>query len=131
MIGALHNAMGFLYRFCEEFNGLYWCDCIILQVERKRHIGNDIVNIIFIDSCNDAPTTGQEPTSSKDPELEQQVALLPTMFDPAWIKSQFTRKPYKRSNLWQDPVTLFSIQQIHSISYTYTYIHISFVTLLR
>lgn len=36
------------------------------QVERKRHIGNDIVNIIFIDgdSCD---------------------------FTPNWIKSQFTR----------------------------------------
>uniref|UniRef100_A0A1A9VUM8 Rap-GAP domain-containing protein n=1 Tax=Glossina austeni TaxID=7395 RepID=A0A1A9VUM8_GLOAU len=44
------------------------------QVERKRHIGNDIVNIIFIDeSAAPAPQT-----------------FLPTMFDPTWIKSQFT-----------------------------------------
>lgn len=40
------------------------------QVERKRHIGNDIVNIIFID--NDSDTDGCD-------------------FVPNCIKSQFTR----------------------------------------
>ncbi|XP_059224080.1 GTPase-activating Rap/Ran-GAP domain-like protein 3 isoform X1 [Stomoxys calcitrans] len=44
------------------------------QVERKRHIGNDIVNIVFID---------QSTTANVD-------TVLPTMFDPTWIKSQFT-----------------------------------------
>ncbi|KAL9881672.1 GTPase-activating Rap/Ran-GAP domain-like protein 3 isoform 3-T3 [Glossina fuscipes fuscipes] len=45
------------------------------QVERKRHIGNDIVNIIFIDQSV-APAPAH--------------TFLPTMFDPTWIKSQFT-----------------------------------------
>ncbi|TMW51106.1 hypothetical protein DOY81_003806 [Sarcophaga bullata] len=44
------------------------------QVERKRHIGNDIVNIVFID---------QSASENID-------TVLPTMFDPTWIKSQFT-----------------------------------------
>ena len=52
-----------------------------MQVERKRHIGNDIVNIVFIDQsaavAADVPDAGY---------------VLPTMFDPTWIKSQFTRK---------------------------------------
>ncbi|XP_055846645.1 GTPase-activating Rap/Ran-GAP domain-like protein 3 isoform X2 [Episyrphus balteatus] len=43
------------------------------QVERKRHIGNDIVNIVFIDQ--NANNTDK---------------ILPTSFDPMWIKSQFT-----------------------------------------
>lgn len=43
------------------------------QVERKRHIGNDIVNIIFVDN------------SCQDP------AAPHTVFNPACIKSQFTR----------------------------------------
>lgn len=47
---------------------------IIFQVERKRHIGNDIVNIIFIDgdSCD---------------------------FSPNCIKSQFTRILFINSHL--------------------------------
>lgn len=49
---------------------------IFLQVERKRHIGNDIVNIVFIEQ-------------STAPNVD---TVLPTMFDPTWIKSQFTRK---------------------------------------
>lgn len=39
-------------------------------MERKRHIGNDIVNIVFIDSDDD------------NEDLE---------FSPSYIKSQFTR----------------------------------------
>lgn len=45
------------------------------QVERKRHIGNDIVNIVFID------------TTTMDGE-EQEAHLH---FNPTCIKSQFTR----------------------------------------
>ncbi|KAJ8969540.1 hypothetical protein NQ314_001692 [Rhamnusium bicolor] len=41
------------------------------QVERKRHIGNDIVNIVFIDA--------------DDPESAH------SQFNPTCIKSQFTR----------------------------------------
>lgn len=46
---------------------------LTIQVERKRHIGNDIVNIIFIDgdSCE---------------------------FSPNCIKSQFTRILFSASN---------------------------------
>lgn len=44
------------------------------QVERKRHIGNDIVNIIFVDSV---------------PGRDQQE--LHNSFNPACVKSQFTR----------------------------------------
>ena len=44
-------------------------------MERKRHIGNDIVNIVFIDQSS----------------LDNVDTVLPTMFDPTWIKSQFTR----------------------------------------
>lgn len=43
------------------------------QVERKRHIGNDIVNIVFIDT---------------DSTMEQEAH---THFNPTCIKSQFTR----------------------------------------
>lgn len=42
------------------------------QVERKRHIGNDIVNIVFIDA-DDASQTEH------------------SQFNPTCIKSQFTR----------------------------------------
>lgn len=42
---------------------------VLLQVERKRHIGNDIVNIVFIDG---GPT-------------------FMNQFNPSFIKSQFTR----------------------------------------
>ncbi|XP_037931627.1 GTPase-activating Rap/Ran-GAP domain-like protein 3 [Teleopsis dalmanni] len=52
------------------------------QVERKRHIGNDIVNIVFIDQNTvNTNTLGATPPDK----------VLPTMFDPTWIKSQFTR----------------------------------------
>lgn len=44
------------------------------QVERKRHIGNDIVNIIFVDNA-------QQMSSSE----------AQAIFNPACIKSQFTR----------------------------------------
>lgn len=43
------------------------------QVERKRHIGNDIVNIVFVDT-----------TEGSDVEAH-------SAFNPACIKSQFTR----------------------------------------
>lgn len=43
------------------------------QVERKRHIGNDIVNIVFIDS-------------EDNEDLD---------FSPSFIKSQFTRILFK------------------------------------
>lgn len=42
---------------------------IDLQVERKRHIGNDIVNIVYVDGG----------------------ASQMSQFNPAFIKSQFTR----------------------------------------
>ncbi|XP_067641103.1 GTPase-activating Rap/Ran-GAP domain-like protein 3 isoform X1 [Eurosta solidaginis] len=61
------------------------------QVERKRHIGNDIVNIIFIDqpTVNKATNTGA--TQMEMPTTGQTVnGILPTAFDPTWIKSQFT-----------------------------------------
>lgn len=45
------------------------------QVERKRHIGNDIVNIIFIDHQS-------ENLDHKD---------LHARFNPSCVKSQFTR----------------------------------------
>lgn len=41
----------------------------LFQVERKRHIGNDIVNVVFVD---DGP-----------PQMAH--------FNPSFIKSQFTR----------------------------------------
>lgn len=41
----------------------------VLQVERKRHIGNDIVNIVFLDGGPSQMCT----------------------FNPSFIKSQFTR----------------------------------------
>jgi len=44
------------------------------QVERKRHIGNDIVNIVFVDIDND-----------------EQSEMAHAQFNPTWIKSQFTR----------------------------------------
>lgn len=55
------------------------------QVERKRHIGNDIVNIIFIDgdSCD---------------------------FTPNWIKSQFTRILFKNRLLWLDEFDFFQFE---------------------
>lgn len=40
-----------------------------MQVERKRHIGNDIVNIVFLDGG----------------------ATQMNQFNPSFIKSQFTR----------------------------------------
>jgi hypothetical protein len=43
--------------------------CCCLQLERKRHIGNDIVNIVFLDGTP-----------------EEMAA-----FSPNCIKSQFTR----------------------------------------
>lgn len=43
------------------------------QVERKRHIGNDIVNIVFVDT-----------SEGSDAEAH-------SSFNPACIKSQFTR----------------------------------------
>lgn len=46
----------------------------MIKVERKRHIGNDIVNIIFMDHSEELPN---------DESL---------IFDPNCIKSQFTRK---------------------------------------
>ena len=52
-------------------------------MERKRHIGNDIVNIVFIDQLEN--------------EGENDV-VLPTLFDPTWIKSQFTRKFFEKKN---------------------------------
>lgn len=57
------------------------------QVERKRHIGNDIVNIIFIDT--------------KDQEVDH------TIFNPVWIKSQFTRILY--NNVFINNVLIISI----------------------
>uniref|UniRef100_W8AJE0 GTPase-activating Rap/Ran-GAP domain-like protein 3 n=1 Tax=Ceratitis capitata TaxID=7213 RepID=W8AJE0_CERCA len=62
------------------------------QVERKRHIGNDIVNIIFIDqstACDINPSNEElkVPTSQTKSNSE---FTLPTSFDPSWIKSQFT-----------------------------------------
>lgn len=42
------------------------------QVERKRHIGNDIVNIVFVD-------------------LEDTTQEVQSFFNPTYIKSQFTR----------------------------------------
>lgn len=45
------------------------------QVERKRHIGNDIVNIVFID-------------------LEDATEEVQSFFNPTYIKSQFTRILY-------------------------------------
>ncbi|CAG9836818.1 unnamed protein product [Diabrotica balteata] len=42
------------------------------QVERKRHIGNDIVNIVFIDAENESAETAH------------------SQFNPTCIKSQFT-----------------------------------------
>lgn len=51
-------------------NGVIMSDVIVYpQVERKRHIGNDIVNIVYVDGG----TT----------QMSQ--------FNPAFIKSQFTR----------------------------------------
>lgn len=49
----------------------------LFQVERKRHIGNDIVNIVFIDG---GPT-------------------FMSQFNPTFIKSQFTRILLISSNL--------------------------------
>ena len=54
------------------------------QVERKRHIGNDIVNIIFIDEAS----SGEE-----------------TEFIPNNVKSQFTRK-YTHTPRWVDRLRL-------------------------
>lgn len=42
------------------------------QVERKRHIGNDIVNIVYVD-------------------LEDATEEVQSFFNPTYIKSQFTR----------------------------------------
>ncbi|XP_039960598.1 GTPase-activating Rap/Ran-GAP domain-like protein 3 isoform X1 [Bactrocera tryoni] len=57
------------------------------QVERKRHIGNDIVNIIFVDQPTaDKTNTQQMEGKAKD----NSEFILPTAFDPTWIKSQFT-----------------------------------------
>lgn len=56
------------------------------QVERKRHIGNDIVNIIFIDP----PSKIQGGTSSRSSNLKEQTCVL-SNFNPSCIKSQFTR----------------------------------------
>lgn len=42
------------------------------QVERKRHIGNDIVNVVFVD-------------------LEDVSQEVQSFFNPNYIKSQFTR----------------------------------------
>lgn len=42
------------------------------QVERKRHIGNDIVNIVFVD-------------------LKDTAQEVQSFFNPTYIKSQFTR----------------------------------------
>lgn len=50
------------------FSLLSYCHGCLLQVERKRHIGNDIVNIVFIDGDADGCD-----------------------FVPNCIKSQFTR----------------------------------------
>ena len=44
------------------------------QVERKRHIGNDIVNIVFVDV--------DDPSQSE---------VAHSIFNPTCIKSQFTR----------------------------------------
>lgn len=46
------------------------------QVERKRHIGNDIVNIVFIDREGNDDDDGSE---------------AHMLFNPTCIKSQFTR----------------------------------------
>ena len=43
------------------------------QVERKRHIGNDIVNVVFVDAD------------------DTQVQDVHGLFNPTCIKSQFTR----------------------------------------
>ncbi|XP_029409205.2 GTPase-activating Rap/Ran-GAP domain-like protein 3 isoform X2 [Bactrocera dorsalis] len=57
------------------------------QVERKRHIGNDIVNIIFIDQ----PTADKTNTQQMEGKVKDNSEfILPTAFDPTWIKSQFT-----------------------------------------
>ncbi|XP_036318191.1 GTPase-activating Rap/Ran-GAP domain-like protein 3 isoform X2 [Rhagoletis pomonella] len=63
------------------------------QVERKRHIGNDIVNIIFIDqpSANKANSiSAQRDALAVQSGLGGSEYILPTAFDPTWIKSQFT-----------------------------------------
>lgn len=46
------------------------------QVERKRHIGNDIVNIVFVDMDDSVECKGH------------------SIFNPSSIKSQFTRILY-------------------------------------
>lgn len=84
---ALHLILLQLFLFLIYFNitsnPLIIVLCLLFQVERKRHIGNDIVNIVFIDQSISAHVD----------------TVLPTMFDPTWIKSQFTRKPFKYLNL--------------------------------
>lgn len=63
LIISLYNIMYILESFQIELHYFFF------QVERKRHIGNDIVNIIFIDG---GPT-------------------FMNQFNPTFIKSQFTR----------------------------------------
>ncbi|XP_054729663.1 GTPase-activating Rap/Ran-GAP domain-like protein 3 isoform X1 [Anastrepha obliqua] len=62
------------------------------QVERKRHIGNDIVNIIFIDqpTANKANTACAQMSADGVQTKGGSEVILPTAFDPTWIKSQFT-----------------------------------------
>ncbi|XP_054086487.1 GTPase-activating Rap/Ran-GAP domain-like protein 3 isoform X2 [Zeugodacus cucurbitae] len=58
------------------------------QVERKRHIGNDIVNIIFIDQPSSVNQTNAQQMEARAQDNSE--FILPTAFDPTWIKSQFT-----------------------------------------
>ncbi|KAJ8877990.1 hypothetical protein PR048_022453 [Dryococelus australis] len=64
------------------------CVCAMLQVERKRHIGNDIVNIVYLDGGT------------------QQM----NHFNPSFIKSQFTREQRSTNLLYHATlrVTLMS-----------------------
>ena len=54
------------------YNNKILMECIFLQLERKRHLGNDIVVIIFVDG--------------EDPELAYESCLT---FNPSCMKSHF------------------------------------------
>ncbi|XP_026479610.1 GTPase-activating Rap/Ran-GAP domain-like protein 3 [Ctenocephalides felis] len=59
------------------------------QVERKRHIGNDIVNIVFLEDSDEDADGDSDGSLDEIEDLEKDEALHAT-FNPASIKSQFT-----------------------------------------
>lgn len=60
------------------------------QVERKRHIGNDIVNIVFLEDSASDTEVDLDDSYDEIEDLEKDETLHAT-FNPASIKSQFTR----------------------------------------